>query len=163
MLPLPRRRPKKAATLRRRLNWWTPLLFTGVRVTYLSEDFTHIRATLKNWYTTQNSHGTQFGGSLFAFTDPIYALLLGCLFGETHYVWDQSAEIEFIKPGRGAVHLDCSLTAEQIQDIKEQTASGEKYLPQFTVRVFDDAGETVALVKRTVYLRLKKELRPTPI
>lgn len=160
MLPLPRRRPKNAAALRRRLNWWTPLLFSGIHISHLSDDFTHIKATLKDWKRTKNSHGSQFGGSLFAFTDPIYALLLNCLFGETHYVWDKSAEIDFIKPGFGAVHLDCRLSPDDIAQIRQATANGDKYLPEFTVRVFDDQGDTVALVKRTVYVRLKKEFRP---
>lgn len=160
MLPLPAIRPKTAAGMRFRLNIWMPLLFSGIRITHISDDFTHIRATLKNWRSTQNSHGTQFGGSLFAFTDPIYALLLGCIFGETHYVWDKSAEIDFVSPGRGAVYLDCSISPEQIEEIRQKTANGEKYLPEFTVRVFDEKGDTVAMVKRTVYLRLKKEFRP---
>lgn len=160
MLPLPKKRPKSASALLRRLNLWTPLLFSGIRITHLSDDYTHIRATLKNWRNTKNSHNTQFGGSLFALTDPIYALLLNCLFGETHYVWDKSAYIEFVKPGHGAVHLDCKLSETELAEIRRRTEQGDKYLPEFTIRVFDDRNETVAIVQRTVYIRLKKEFRP---
>lgn len=44
MLPLPKKRPTTAEKLRRRMNWWAPLLFTGIQITYLSEDYTHCRA-----------------------------------------------------------------------------------------------------------------------
>ena len=82
MLPLPRKRPKTAAALRRRLNWWSPLFFAGIQITYLSDDFMHCRARLRNWFNTKNTHGSQFGGSLFALTDPIYPIRLGCLDGD---------------------------------------------------------------------------------
>ena len=34
MLPLPRKRPKTAAALRRRLNWWSPQFFAGIYITH---------------------------------------------------------------------------------------------------------------------------------
>ena len=98
MLPLPRKRPKTAAALRRRLNWWSPLFFAGIQITHLSDDFMHCRARLRNWFNTKNTHGSQFGGSLFALTDPIYPIMLGCLYGDKYYVWDKSAHIEFVQP-----------------------------------------------------------------
>lgn len=161
MLPLPKRKPKSAEHLRRRLNLWSPLFFTGIKITYLSEDYTHCRATLKNWHNTKNSHGTQFGGSLFAMTDPIYAMMCNCLFGEKHYVWDKAAHIEFVKSAKGAVYLDCQISREEIDAILAATADGEKHLPEFTVRVFDENNETIAIATRTLYVRLKKEFRPT--
>lgn len=160
MLPLPKTRPKNATKLRRRMNLWPPLFFTGIQITYLSDDYTHCRARLRNWFNTKNTHGSQFGGSLFAMTDPIYAMMCNCLFGDKHYVWDKSATIEFVKPGRGEVYLDCKISRENIEDILANTANGEKYFPEFTVRVFDSSGETIAIAQRTLYIRLKKEFRP---
>ena len=160
MLPLPRKRPKNAKTLRRRLNLWSPLLFSGIQITHLSDDFTHCKARLKNWRNTQNSHGTQFGGSLFALTDPIYAMMLNCLFADKYYVWDKSAHIDFVKPGYGEVYLDCQVSKQDIDNIIKNTESGDKYLPEFTVRIFDKNDETIAIAKRVLYVRLKKEFRP---
>ena len=160
MLPMPKKPLKTAEATRRRINLWAPLLFSGIQITHLSEDYTHCRARLRHWHLTKNSHGSQFGGSLFALTDPIYAMMLNCIFGDKHYVWDKAASIDYIKPGYGAVYLDCRIDPQTVAEIRERTASGDKYLPEFTIRLFDDAGETVAEVKRTVYLRLKKEYRP---
>lgn len=160
MLPLPKKLPKSANHLRHRLNLWTPLFFTGIKITYLSEDYTHCCATLKNWYHTKNPHGAQFGGSLFALTDPIYAMMCNCLFGKTHYVWDKSAHIDFIKAAQGEVYLDCKISREEIDTILAKAANGEKYFPEFTVRVFDKNNETIAIATRVLYIRLKKEFRP---
>lgn len=160
MLPLPKKRPKSATALRRRMNWWSPLFFTGIQITYLSDDYTHCRARLRNWHFTKNSHRSQFGGSLFALTDPIYPIMLSSIFGDRYYVWDKEAHIDFIKPGYGEVYLDCHLTMDDLESIKSATDNGEKHLPQFTVRIFDKNGETVAVATRTLYVRLKKEYRP---
>lgn len=160
MLPLPKKRPKTAEKLRRRLNWWPPLFFTGIQITYLSDDYTHCKARLRNWFNTKNSHGSQFGGSLFALTDPIYAMMLNCLFGEKYYVWDKEAHIDFVKAAYGEVYLDCQVSKEDIENIIENAKSGEKYFPEFTVRVFDQNNETIAIAKRILYVRLKKEFRP---
>ena len=160
MLPLPKKMPKTANRLRHRLNLWSPLFFAGIKITYLSDDYTHCRATLKNWPFTKNPHGAQFGGSLFALTDPIYAMMCNCLLNQTHYVWDKEAHIDFIKAARGEVYLDCQISRKEIDEILSATASGEKHFPQFTVRVFDENNETIAIATRTLYVRLKKEFRP---
>jgi hypothetical protein len=160
MLPLPRKRPKTAAALRRRLNWWSPLFFAGIQITYLSDDFMHCRARLRNWFNTKNTHGSQFGGSLFALTDPIYPIMLGCLYGDKYYVWDKSAHIEFIQPAMGEVYLDCRLSHADRASIEAATANGEKHFPVFTVRIFNARNETIAVATRTLYIRLKKEYRP---
>lgn len=160
MLPLPKKRPASAEHLRRRLNLWSPLLFTGIQITYLSDDYTHCRARLRPWFNTKNIHGSQFGGSLFAMTDPIYTLMCHCLLGDKYYVWDKAASIEFIKPGYGEVFLDCQISAKTIGEILAKTASGEKYFPEFTVRLFDANQNTIALAKRILYIRLKKAFRP---
>lgn len=149
-----------ARTIKRLLNLWPPLLFSGIQITELSDDFTYCKARLRDWKRNRNSHGTQFGGSLFAMTDPIYAMMLNAIFGKRCYVWDKYAEIDFIQPGRGEVYLDCYISTTQLNDIKNAISHGEKYLPEFQIRLFDSHNNTIATVKRIVYIRLKKEFRP---
>ena len=148
MAALPRKLPKSAATLRRRMNLWAPLRYSGIVVTHISPDFTHLRAKLRNLPYTRNMNGSQFGGSLLSITDPIYSVMLLGALGDNYYVWDKSAAIDFIKPGFG------------VERIRAATAGGDKYLPEFTVRLFDKNDETIALATRVIYIRLKKELRP---
>lgn len=152
--------PREAEALRQGLNDWTPLLYSGIEITHIAEDFTRITAVLREYQETQNTHGTQFGGSLFAMTDPIYPMMLHHYFADRCYIWDKCATIDFIKPGRGDVFLDCSISREQIDEITKVIETGEKCLPEFEVRIFDSEGETVAIAKRTLYVRLRKEFRP---
>ncbi len=139
---------------------WPPLLFSGIQITELSDDFRRCRARLRDWPGTRNIHGTQFGGSLFAMTDPIYSIMLHGLLGKRYFIWDKAAHIEFVRPGRGAVYLDCSLDDDILQEIRRHTEGGEKYFPEFTIRVYDDSGETIAIAKRVLYVRLKPSFRP---
>ena len=50
---------------------------------------------------------------------------------------------------------------EDLQRLRDQTAEGEKYLPEFTVDVVDEAGEVVARVKKQLYARLKRRAKET--
>lgn len=156
------RRQKSASFARFILNIWPPLLFSGIHVMELSPDFRHIRSRLRNWPGTRNLHGAQFGGSLFALTDAVYAVMFNGLMGKKYFVWDKSAHIDFVKPGRGEVYIDCTVTDEMLADVYEHTQNGEKYLPEFEVRIFDKNGETVAIAKRVLYIRLKPAFRPKP-
>src|SRR5690606_3003950 len=124
-------------TFRRLVNLWPPLLFAGIQVTHISEDFRRVDVALKlRWYN-RNNVGTQFGGSLFSMTDPWYMLMLMHNLGSDYYVWDKQADIEFIAPGRGKVSAHFHLDDEALARIRANTANGEKYLPCFTIDVVD--------------------------
>ncbi len=142
------------------VNLWPPLFFTGIKATYISNDFKEIDVQLKlRWYN-RNYVGVHYGGSLFSMTDPWYMLMLFHVLGGTYYVWDKQAEINYIKPGRGKVTAQFRLTDELINQIKEKTATGEKYLPEFMVEIRDETNQLIATVKRTLYVKLKN--RPSP-
>lgn len=143
------------------LNLWPPFLFTGICITELSDDFRTCRVKLRDWPGTRNVNGTQYGGSLFSMTDPIFALMLLGILGPKYYVWDKSASIDFENPGNGPVWLDCSVTDATVQKIQAATAGGEKYFPELHMRIYDNSGVTVATVHRTLYVRLKPQFRPT--
>jgi len=76
--------------------------------------------------------------------------------GKEYVVWDKSATIDFIKPGRGTVFADFVITEQQIQDILNHTKEGERYLPEFIVNVVDSNGDLIAVVKKVLYVRKKK-------
>jgi len=109
------------------------------------------------WYN-RNYVGTHFGGSLYAMTDPFFMLMLISILGEEFVVWDKSAHIDFIKPGKGTVTAKFLITKEQIADIIHNTAGGQKYLPKFSVDIENEAGEKVARVVKTIYIK-KKSLK----
>lgn len=142
--------------LRRLLNIYPPYLGMGIRVAHIAPDFRCIKVVLKlHWYN-RNYVGTHFGGSLYAMTDPFYMLMLLQVLGRDYIVWDKHSAIDFVRPGRGRVTAEFTLDDAQIATIKRETAAGQKYLPQFTVDVVDDAGEVVAVVTKTLYVRKKQ-------
>ena len=152
---------QKSSRVRRVLNLWPPFLFSGIRITELSDDYRHCRVELKNWPGTRNANGSQFGGSLFAMTDPVYSLMLMGLLGSRYYIWDKSAHIDFIRPGHSKIFVECDISDEMLRQIRSATESGDKYLPEIKSVLTDEKGETVAVVTRTLYIRLKPAFRPS--
>lgn len=149
----------KASTFRRLINLWPPFLFTGIHATHVSKDYKEVDCKLTlRWYN-RNYVGTHFGGSLFAMTDPWYMLMLMPLMGRDYFVWDQSASIEFIAPARGVVKALFRIDDATLATIRERTAGGEKYLPQFMADIVDETGTLVARVTKTVYVRKKPAKR----
>ncbi|MCJ8318825.1 MAG: DUF4442 domain-containing protein [Colwellia sp.] len=147
---------KKSWAFRFMLNAWPPLLFAGIRIKHLSADYktARVELTLRPW--NKNAVGTHFGGSLFAMTDPFCMLMLLAQLGDQYFVWDKSADIDYIKPGKGKVSADFSINQQLIDDIIINTANGEKYLPEIPVYIKDEQGDIVAKVNRTLYIRRKK-------
>lgn len=145
-------------------NLWPPFFFCGICVERIGADWTSARVRLRASPLTKNINGSQYGGSLFSMTDPIYTTLLLAVLGHDRYfVWDKSAEIDYQKPGRGPVFFEATLTPKLLDDIRTATQDGSKYLPTISGRIVDRSGDTVAVVTRTLYVRLRPEYRPEPI
>ncbi len=138
------------------INLWPPYLGAGVRVEKISHDYRQVQVSLRlRWYN-RNYVGTHFGGTLFSMTDPFYMLMLMRILGRDYIVWDKSASIDFVAPGRGKVSALFELDETTLGAIKAATDSGDKYLPELPVRVVDEQGETVAHIRKTLYIRKKK-------
>jgi acyl-coenzyme A thioesterase PaaI-like protein len=143
------------------MNLWPPFLFTGVKIMTISPDFRYARVDLKWRPWTRNINNTQFGGSLYSMTDPIYALMLfGCLGWDRYQIWDKKADIDYIAPGKGRLTAEFHIEDEQLHVIKAATVNGKKHFPVFTVNVRDQQSELVCHVERTLYVRLKARHRP---
>ena len=150
---------KKAWVMKLLLNIWPPFLFCGIRIVNLSADFREATVELRMRPWNRNAFGTHFGGSLFSMTDPFYALMLSALLGDQYYVWDKRADIDYVSPGKRIVSAKFIITDAMLNDIIENTATGEKYLPEYPVVVKDDKGDIVANLNRQLYVRKKKRHR----
>lgn len=146
-----------AKTLKWMLNWWPPIWGAGIKVLAISDDFSYAKITLcLRWYN-RNYLGTQFGGSLFSMTDPFYMIFLLRRLGKQYIVWDKAAEIEFVAPGKTRVYAEIHLSDSEVAHIKRQVEGGQKYLPEYQVRIYDENQKTVAIVKRVLYIKLKSK------
>ena len=148
------------AVMRRLLNFWPPFLFSGIKVAALSADYRYCRVELKNLPWTRNINSSQFGGSMFAMTDPIYPLMLMGALGKEYLVWDKKADIDFIKPGKGKLSAEFWLSDATLDMVKAATEQGDKHFPTFLVHIKDSTNAIVAEVNRTVYVRKKPKYRP---
>ena len=138
------------------LSYWMPLWGTGITVRSVSPDFHRIVVQMKARWYNRNAFGVHFGGSLYAMVDPFYCLMLVAILGKDYVVWDKDAQIDFIKPGTGMVHAVFEWTPQQVADIKLAVAGGNKHLPVRVVDIVNEAGELVAQVHKTLYVRKKR-------
>lgn len=150
----------KASTVKRGLNIWPPLLFSGIRVTHIAEDFKAVTVELRQKWYNKNVVGVHFGGSIFAMTDPFFMFMLMNNLNKDYTVWDRAGSIDFIKPGKGTIKANFILTDEMLKDIKSNTIEeGSKYTPTYSVDVIDADGVTVAHVTKTMHIRKRKDKR----
>jgi acyl-coenzyme A thioesterase PaaI-like protein len=147
----------RARAMRRVLNLWPPFLFTGIHVSHLADDFRSARVELRMRPWNRNYVGTHFGGSLFAMTDPFWMLLVMHRIGGGYIVWDKAATIDFEKPGRGRVSAEFQLDDAVLDKLREAAAGGDKVLRWFETPVRDAQGDTVALVRKQLYVRRKRD------
>lgn len=141
------------------INLWPPLLFSGIHLKQINENYRELQVELKlRWYN-RNLFGVHYGGSLMSMTDPWYMTMLIQNLGDNYFIWDKHAEIDYIAPGKTHVYAYFKLTPEVISEIKLNTATGAKYLPVFNVDIRDKHENLVAQVKRTVYIKLKPKNR----
>ncbi|MDP5135424.1 DUF4442 domain-containing protein [Rheinheimera baltica] len=148
-----------SAVMRHLLNFWPPFFFPGIKVAELRNDYRYCRVELKGRSWTQNINSTQFGGSIFAMTDPIYPLMLMGVLGKEYLVWDKQADINFITPGKGKLTAEFWLSDDTVECIRTATQDGNKHFPQFIVHIKDNDNQLVAEVNRTVYVRKKAKYR----
>ena len=145
----------KASSFKWRINFYPPFLGAGVRVEHISDDYLNIDVSMGlRWYN-RNYVGTQFGGSLYAMTDPFFMLMLMNILGRDYIVWDQAAKIDFVSPGKGKVWARFRLSADEIARVKAEAERGVPLRPVYHVEVRDEQDALVARVEKTLYIRKK--------
>jgi acyl-coenzyme A thioesterase PaaI-like protein len=148
-----------ARLLSRGMKYWPPFLGAGISVKSFAEDYRDAVVELKLGRFNRNYVGTHFGGSLYAMTDPFFMIMLLHNLGGDYLVWDKSGSIEYVAPGRGTVSAHFQLSEERIAEIRAQATGGEKVLPEFQVEVRHVDNSLVAVVRKTLYVRLKPKHR----
>jgi acyl-coenzyme A thioesterase PaaI-like protein len=137
------------------INLYPPYWGTGITIRSVSADYREICMQMKMRWYNRNAVKTHFGGSLYGMTDPFFMLMLIHILGKKYVVWDKAAHIDFIKPSQGTVTARFLITEEEIEDIIKNTSGGQKYFPEFSVDIENEAGEKVARVVKTLYIRKK--------
>lgn len=138
------------------INHYSPYRGAGITIETIDLDDYYIRVKMPLTWKNRNIVGTHFGGSLYSMVDPFYMLILIHHLGQKYIVWDKSATINFLSPGRNTVYADIKLSANEIREIKKLAENYEPVLRNYTLNIVDDAGTRIAEVEKTLYIRRKK-------
>ena len=138
------------------MRFWPPFLGTGVQVRYIAADFRRIEVEAPLRLYNRNYFGTHFGGTLYAMTDPFFALMVLHNLPDDYLVWDKAGSIEFIAPGRSRLQATFEVTPDDLDHIEKMTAGGDKHLHLFNADIVDREGLVVAKVEKIVYVRRKR-------
>ncbi|SON49262.1 conserved protein of unknown function [Vibrio tapetis subsp. tapetis] len=149
----------KPGVVRFALNIWPPFWGAGIHINNISKDFREVNMQLKLRWWNKNANRTQYGGSIFSLTDPVYSLMLMGILGEEYFVWDKEASINFIAPGKSDLYADFQISQGQLDEIFQVTARGDKCFPEFVIHVKDSDGNVVSEVHRKLYVRKKPQYR----
>lgn len=143
--------------LRLVMNLWPPLLFAGIRITRLDDDFRAVDVELREYWWNRNYVGTHFGGSMYAMTDPFFMLMmienLNAGGKRKYVVWDKAASIRYRKPGRGTVRAEFRLTPAEVEEVRAALEISPKLERTYSVRVVNADRETVAEVEKLLHFR----------
>lgn len=144
----------------RMLTWalrlYPPLLFQRIWVRRFHDDFCQVDINVARSVLNRNSNGSIFGGTIFAATDPFYALLFDQLFKRKGYdtvVWLKSSSIRFVKPAYSSLSISIRILPADIEEAEAALRSAGKFTKTFRISVIDRHGVECALAENEVYIR----------
>lgn len=144
--------PKNALRI---MQLYPPYLGAGVRVDDIADDLSAVSVSMRLHRWNMNAVGSHFGGSLYAMCDPWFMLLLMARLGDDFIVWDKSARIDFVRPGRGKVSARFDVGGDVEAAVRTAVAADGKTNPVLTVEVKDEAAVVVCRVEKTLSVRRK--------
>ena len=143
------------------LSLYPPLWGTGIWVNHVSKDFREVVVTMAPRFYNRNAFGAHFGGSLAAMTDPFPTLMLMKVLGPDYRIIDSETHIRFLGQAQGRVKARFLLDDDALAEIRAATAGGDKHFSTFEIDITNKAGKTVVEVEKRIYVRLRRELRPS--
>lgn len=139
----------------RRISLYPPYLGAGISLKKHNSDFTCFEVELKiKWYN-RNLFKTHFGGSIYAMSDPFFVFIILNFLGSGYIVWDKSAKIDFLKPGKGTVKGIFKIEEEKLIEIKKEIDLIEKKTYFFNAEIKNSDNEIIAKIKKEIYIRKK--------
>jgi acyl-coenzyme A thioesterase PaaI-like protein len=141
------------------LRFYPPYFGAGVSVGFVAPDLSVVEVEMKLSGWNRNFVGTQFGGSLYSMCDPFFMLMLMMQLGDGYVVWDKSASVDFLRPGRGKVKARFEMPRSRVDELRRETDEKGKINPVFEVTVTDGGGEAVARIRKVLSVRRKDASR----
>ena len=135
---------------------YPPMLFQRIWVKKIDTDFRGIDVKINRSLFTTNLGSATFGGTIFAATDPFYALLIGQIMQHKGFkitVWLKSAEIQYLKPARKDLHYSIKIDDEMIKEVEQAISNEGKFVKTYPIEIFDTIGDLCVIALNEVYIR----------
>ncbi|MEJ2881125.1 DUF4442 domain-containing protein [Pedobacter sp. GR22-6] len=143
-------------TLKWAMCLYPPLLFQRIWVRKFHPGFKGADVKIAKSLFNKNYNGSIFGGTIYAATDPFYAILFDQLLQRQGFkvrVWLKSASIQYLKPGRSALYFTVVITDVMLNEAIEALNTGGKFVKAYPMEIKNKAGEVCATVMNEVYVR----------
>lgn len=144
----------------RTLKWamclYPPLFFQRIWVTKFHPNFRGVDVKISNSFLNRNYNGSIFGGTIYAATDPFFALLFDQLLQRRGFkvrVWLKSGSIQYLKPGSTSLYFTIIITDEMIAEAESTIKENGKFIKTYPIELYNKKGELCAKAMNEVYLR----------
>jgi len=135
---------------------YPPLFFQRIWVVRFDKNFRGVKVKINKSLINNNYNNSIFGGTIFAAADPFYPLLFHQALthkGHKIRVWMKSAAIQYLKPGRRDLYFTISIAETEIEEVELVLNSGEKYIKEHPVTMYDRDGELCVEMMCEIYIR----------
>lgn len=135
---------------------YPPMFFQRIWVKRVFPGFRGIEVKINRSIFTTNLGNSIFGGTIFAASDPFYALLFGQILRTKGYkisVWLKSAQIQYLKPARTDSYFILEITEGMVQEALDAINASGKFVKAFPIDIKDKSGEIIATVQNEIYVR----------
>ncbi|MHA4895664.1 DUF4442 domain-containing protein [Pedobacter sp. PWIIR3] len=143
-------------TLKWGLCLYPPLFFQRIWVKRFHKGFRGVDVKINKSLFNTNYNKSIFGGTIYAATDPFYALLFDQLLQREGFkvrVWLKSASIQYLKPGRSDLFFTVIVTDDMLNEAIESLNTSGKFVKAYPMEITNPAGEICATVMNEVYIR----------
>jgi len=145
----------QSRVMRWKFNLFPVFRRTGGRVTYISADLHELHIKLPLSWKTRNYVGTIYGGSMYGAVDGILMVMFINLLGRKYIVWDKSGKIRYRRPGRTTLTAKFVVTDQELDSIREQLESVDRFDREYRIDLVDSAGEVCAEIDKLIHFRRK--------
>lgn len=143
------------------MNLWPPMAASGIRITYVADDWSCGRIDLKLNRVNANMHGAAFGGTLFSMTDVLFGTLVMQRLGVNQYeAWTRTGSFEYIRPGSRGAYLEVEVTDDMVEQLRAETEGGYSTVIPYTSIIRNADGSIVGIGQQDLYVRRRGGKKP---
>lgn len=143
-------------TLKWVLRFYPPLFFQRIWILKFGDNFRSVSVKINKSFLNINYNKTIFGGTIFAASDPFFAILFDQILTKKGFkvrVWLKSAHIQYLKPGNTNLYFKIQLTEADVLEAQTALKTAGKFIKTYPIEIYNKQGAMCALVQNEVYIR----------